>query len=101
MVHDGSVTSPTFKEFLERLTIGATRPVVMIVDGHTSHKSRLVQGYVDGLGGRLKLFYLPPYSPHLNPDEQVWAHVKRRVSKRSVQAKDDMKKFALDALRRF
>jgi hypothetical protein len=40
------------------------------------------------------------YSPHLNPDEQVWAHVKRRVSKQSVKAKDDMKKLALGALRR-
>jgi transposase len=36
----------------------------------------------------------------LNPDEQVWAHVKRRVSKQSVQDKDDMKKLALGALRR-
>jgi len=60
----------------------------------------LVQDFVDGLGGQLKLFYLPPYSPHLNPDEQVWAHVKRRVSKQSVQTKDDMKKLALGALRR-
>ena len=100
MVHDGSVTSPTFKEFLERLMIGATRPVFVIVDGHPIHKSRLVQDFVEGLDGQLKLFYLPPYSPHLNPDEQVWAHVKRRVSKQAVQAKDDMKKLALGALRR-
>jgi transposase len=100
MVYDGSVTSSTFKEFLERLMIGATSPVFVIVDGHPIHKSRLVQDFVDGLDGQLKLFYLPPYSPHLNPDEQVWAHVKRRVSKQSVQAKDDMKKLALGALRR-
>ncbi|MDD2767586.1 MAG: IS630 family transposase, partial [Methylococcus sp.] len=40
------------------------------------------------------------YSPHLNPDEQVWAQVKRRVSKRLVQSKDDMKRLALGALRR-
>ncbi|WP_183032474.1 transposase, partial [Cupriavidus sp. UME77] len=50
--------------------------------------------------GRLKLFYLPPYSPHLNPDEQVWAHVKRQVSKRLVQGKNEMKKLARSALRR-
>ncbi len=46
MVHDGSVTSPTFKEFLERLMIGATRSVFEIVDGLPIHKSRLVQDYV-------------------------------------------------------
>ena len=60
----------------------------------------LLQDYVEGLNGQLRLFYLPPYAPHLNPDEQVWAHVKRRVSKQAVQAKDDMKKLALGALRR-
>jgi hypothetical protein len=55
---------------------------------------------VEGLDGQLKLFYLPPYAPHLKPDEQVWAHVKRRVSKQPVQANDEMKKLALGALRR-
>jgi transposase len=100
MVHDGSVTSPTFKEFLSRLMCGAPQPVFVIVDGYPIHQSRLVQDFVDGLDGQLKLFYLPPYSPHLNPDEQVWAHVKRRVSKQAVQAKVDMKKLALGALRR-
>jgi transposase len=100
MVHAGSVTAPVFKDFLSRLMIGVTRPVFVIVDGHPIHKSRVVQDYVEGLNGQLRLFYLPPYSPHLNPDEQVWAHVKRRVSKHTVQAKDDMKKLALGALRR-
>lgn len=51
----------------------------MIVDGHPIHKSRRVQEFVDGLDGQLKLFYFPPYAPHLNLDEQVWAHVKRQV----------------------
>ncbi|KVD52823.1 hypothetical protein WI87_26295 [Burkholderia ubonensis] len=37
---------------------------------------------------------------HLNPDEQVWAHVKRSVSKRLVQTKDEMKRLAIGALRR-
>jgi hypothetical protein len=55
---------------------------IVIVDGHPIHKAKLVRAYVDSLKGQLKLFYLPPYSPQLNPDEQVWAHVKRHVSKR-------------------
>jgi transposase len=55
---------------------------------------------VESLKGQLKLFYLPPYSPQLNPDEQVWAHVKRQVAKRFVQDKDSMKRLAIGALRR-
>jgi len=100
MIHEGSVTAPTFKEFLTRLMIGASKPIFVIVDGHPIHKSKLVKDYVESLGGMLKLFYLPPYSPQLNPDEQVWAHVKRQVSRQLVQNLDDMKKLALGALRR-
>lgn len=100
MLHDGTVTAGVFKTFLQRLMVGATRPVYVVVDGHPAHKAKLVKSYVDSLNGQLKLFFLPPYSPHLNPDEQVWAHVKRQVSKRFVQDKDNMKRLALSALRR-
>lgn len=100
MIHEGSVTAEVFKTFLKRLMVGATTPVFVIVDGHPIHKSKLVKDYVASLEGQLKLFILPPYSPHLNPDEQVWAHVKRDVSKRFVQSKDGMKRLALGALRR-
>jgi transposase len=89
-----------FREFLKRLMIGADKPVFVIVDGHPIHKAKLVNAYVESLAGRLKLFYLPPYSPHLNPDEQVWAHVKRQVSRQLVQGKDEMKRLAIGALRR-
>ncbi|CAI06416.1 transposase [Aromatoleum aromaticum EbN1] len=100
MLHEGSVTATVFREFLKRLMIGADKPVFVIVDGHPIHKAKLVRAYVDSLEGQLRLFYLPPYSPQLNPDEQVWAHVKRQVSKRLVQDKDEMKRLALGALRR-
>jgi len=58
------------------------------------------KSYVDGLDGQRKLFYVPPYSSHLNLDEQLWVPLKRRISKQPEQAKDDMKKLALCALRR-
>lgn len=100
MIHDGAVDAAVFREFLRRLMVGADKPVFVVVDGHSIHKAKLVRDYVASLHGTLKLFYLPPYSPHLNPDEQVWAHVKRQVSKQFVQEKADMKKLALGALRR-
>lgn len=100
MVHEGTVTATIFREFLSRLMLGASGPVFLALDGHPVHKARLVQDFVKAQKGRLKLFYLPPYSPHLNPDEQVWAHVKRSVSRRLVHSKDDMKRLAIGALRR-
>lgn len=100
MIHEGSVTATTFKDFLTRLMVGASKPIFLIVDGHPIHKSKLVKDYVASLNGQLTLFYLPPYAPQLNPDEQVWAHVKRQVSRQLVQSLDDMKSLALGALRR-
>ena len=43
---------------------------------------------------------MPPYSPHLNPDEIVWVHVKRKFQRRLVESAEDMKRLALGALRR-
>ncbi len=99
MLHEGSVGAKVFLEFLKRLMVNAEKPVFLIVDGHSIHKAKLVKSYVDGLEGKLKLFYLPPYSPHLNPDETVWAHVKRKVSRQLVESAEDMKRLALGALR--
>ena len=100
MLHDGSVNAEVFREFLKRLMVGAKQPVFLIVDGHPIHKAKLIKDFVAAQDGKLKLFTLPPYSPQLNPDEQVWAHVKRQVSRQLVQSIDEMKRLALGALRR-
>ena len=83
VVHRSSTAAPStsmysfdvFREFLKRLMSGATRPVILVVDGHPAHKSKWVKGYVEQQEGRLTLAYLPPYSPQLNPDEQVWSWI--------------------------
>jgi transposase len=55
---------------------------------------------VDSLEGKLHLFFLPPYSPELNPDEQVWNYVKHHgVAKAALQGRDELKKFVLARLR--
>jgi transposase len=80
--------------------MGATAPIFLVLDGHPVHKAKSVKAFVQAQQGRLKLFYLPPYSPHLNPDEQVWAHVKRQVAKQLVESKQEMKQLVIGALRR-
>ncbi len=72
----------------------------VILDGHPIHKAAMIKQYVEQSKGMPKLFYLPPYSPDLNPDETVWAHVKRDVSRRIVENKEHMKQLALSVLRR-
>jgi transposase len=100
MLHDGRVTAEVFVEFLRRLMHDAERPVILVVDGHSTHKAKLVREFVEAQQGRLKLVFLPPYSPHLNPDEQVWGNVKARVAKQAVTDKRDLQEKLTAALER-
>jgi transposase len=79
---------------------GRRRAVFLIVDGHPSHRSKSVQSHVDSLGGKLKLFFLPPYSPELNPDEFVWNDVKNNgVARTLVHGPSDLHRAVLGRLR--
>ena len=100
IIQEGTVNSEVFREFLQRLMKGATKPVILVVDGHPAHKSKLVKEYVEQQEGRLTLAYLPPYSPQLNPDEQAWNGIKSRVSKQVPMNKVELKKAVLTSLRK-
>lgn len=56
--------------------------------------------YVDSTKGMLELHYLPPYSPQLNPDEQVWKNVKERVAKQFPEDKLQLRSLLQQALER-
>ncbi len=76
MVRRGGVGAAVFIQFLKRLMHGVRHPIFLIVDGHPSHHARMTQRFIESLNGKLRLFFLPGYSPDLNPDELVWRHVK-------------------------
>ena len=84
MVTPSRIGASVFAEFLKRLMHGWKRPVFLIVDGHPTHKARLVKACLKRMQGKLRLFYLPPYSPELNPDEYVWNDVKNNGVGRSM-----------------
>jgi transposase len=77
-VFTGRFDAEVFVEFLKKLVHDTNGPIFLVLDNHSVHKARVVRDYVDSLDGRLKLFFLPPYSPELNPDEWVWKNVKVR-----------------------
>ena len=76
MATENNVNAKVFCEFLSCLLADATAPVFLIVDNHSVHRSAEVQKFVSETEGKLKIFYLPPYSPELNPDELVWNYLK-------------------------
>jgi transposase len=76
MMIDGRLTADKFIDFLKRLIYNARHPMFLIVDGPPVHRSVKVSKFVESLQGKLRWFFLPPYSPELNPDELVWNHLK-------------------------
>ena len=95
----GSVNAAVFIEFLKRLIAGADRPIFLIVDQGSAHRAKKTKAFVAATGGKLQLFYLPPYSPDRNPDELVWKHLKADTVGRMVTtSKADFKAKVVSAM---
>ncbi len=90
---EGMMESLRFIEFLKSLRESAGTSIVVIVDGGSYHKSKVVKEFIKGEGSllKIKLVLLPPYSPELNPDEQVWNQAKRQLGKMSLNSKRELK----------
>jgi len=99
---EGNVNSDVFIEFCERLQHDyGDQPVFLVVDGHSSHKSKKTKEWVSSTNGQFRIFYLPAYSPQLNPDEWVWNNVKSaRVGRAGVVSLEDLRRKVTAALQR-
>lgn len=86
-VIDGPIDSETFLAYVEQILLPTLRPGdIVIIDNLGSHKGAAVRRAVRSAGA--KLFFLPPYSPDLNPIEQVFAKLKtllRKAARRTVE----------------
>lgn len=95
------MNASVFIEFLKRLLVGAKRPLFLIVDRGPAHRAKKTKAFVESLGGKLTLFFLPPYSPDRNPDELVWKHLKADTVGRMVTTgKADFKSKVVSSMRR-
>jgi transposase len=93
MVAKGRVNGAVFVEFLKRLLHHAAQPIFLILEGGSYHPSRPVKD-VARLSGKLPLFFLPRYSPELNPDEQVWNYLNPHgVAKAGLRNGKELRKY--------
>lgn len=87
-VIDRPMNSAIFKAYLEQCLAPTLRAGdIVVMDNLSSHKSEEVRQIIEAVGA--KLFYLPPYSPDLNPIEQAFSKLKahlRKASERSIPA---------------
>lgn len=100
VVVDGAMDGATFLAYVEQCLAPSLRPgEVVVMDNLASHKVKGVREAIEAAGA--ELWYLPPYSPDLNPIEKLWSKVKawlRRVSAGTFKTLSDAIAAALRAV---
>ena len=91
MVFKGRFERLVFLRFLRRLVRQVRRKIFLIVDSRPVHVSGAVRRWLAGRRARLEVFYLPGYSPELNPDQYLNQDVKSNaVGRRHARDQQDM-----------
>jgi transposase len=87
-VIDGPINGRAFLAYVEQFLVPKLKPGdIVIIDNLGSHKGKAVRQAIRKAGA--KLFFLPPYSPDLNPIEQLFAKLKallRKAAERTLEA---------------
>jgi transposase len=101
MVVDGAVNAPAFIRFLERLVRDARCKIFLILDRLKAHRARLTRDWLAEHRAEIEVFYLPSYSPDLNPDEGVHADLKHAVPRKApARSKQQLRRAAIGHMRR-
>lgn len=101
MVYTDKFTGPVYIEFLERLLRTSEQKLFLIADCHPVHRRKLVQQWFKEHADRIEPFFLPTYSPELNPVEYLNNDVKQQVhDKAPTRDVSQLKRRVLSSLRK-
>jgi len=84
MIYEQNMDASVFITFLERLIESSQKKVFLILDNLRIHHAKLVKAWVEEHKEKIALFYLPAYSPDLNPDEYLNNDFKRNVNAKNI-----------------
>lgn len=79
MLYEDAMNAKTLIRFMTRLVKDADRKVFLILDNLRTHHSKLVQEWLEDHEHEIEVFFLPSYSPELNPDEYLNRDLKLNV----------------------
>jgi transposase len=79
-IFDGALNTNILIDFLRRLIKGASKKVFLILDNLRVHHAKPLKAWLAEHTDAIEVFYLPSYSPELNPDEMANAHIKQAVT---------------------
>ena len=101
MVLDGAIKAPDLLRFLARLVRDADRKVFLILDRLPVHRSARVRAWLAGREAKIEVFYLPGYSPELNPDEGLNGDLKQAVTRKEpARSKAQLKRAVIGRMRK-
>ena len=88
-VFDGPINGACFRAYVEQILLPSLRPGdIVVMDNLGSHKAAALRRLIRAAGARL--WYLPPYSPDLNPMEQTFAKIKHWMRSAQTRTIDDV-----------
>jgi transposase len=88
-VLDGPMTGEVFRGYVEQMLAPSLRPGdIVVLDNLPAHKVAGVEAAIRAVGA--SLLYLPPYSPDLNPIEQLFAKLKALLRKAAARTRDEL-----------
>ena len=100
-VLDGAIKAPVLIGFLQRLIKDAGREVFLILDRLKVHRSAAVRDWLARHKAQIEVFYLPSYSPELNPDEGLNADLKQHITRKApLRSKPALKQAATSHMHR-
>jgi len=101
MIYPGGLSPQRLIVFMRRLIKDARRKVFLILDNLNVHKAKVVREWLEEHADQIEVFYLPPYSPELNPSEYFNGDLKGEIQ-RGVPPKDaqELKRTVLSHSRR-
>ena len=76
---NGRFNSDVFKTFLKQMIKYRKQKIYFVTDNHSAHKTKLLNEWLEKNKKKIEVFFLPPYSPELNPQEYVNQDVKTNV----------------------
>ena len=79
MLYHGKFNSDRYILFLKQLIKKSTHKIYLIMDNYSVHKTNKVKAWIERRKDKLEVYYLPTYSPELNPDELLNQDVKTNV----------------------
>ena len=80
MIIDDVFNADRLIEFMESIVKDVPRKVFLIMDNLKVHHSKPVQKWLEEHKEKIEVFYLPSYSPELNPDERLNADLKHAIT---------------------